>query len=86
MFLAGALHTWTVSLLSKQPVSLFWILRKTVTKLNANQIVSVYILARHAGLAISLEEIEEWYKSDPISFPTQSAKKVKQLLIEQAEG
>lgn len=61
LFAASALKLWIQSVASNAPVSIFRILLMPLRKINANLIVNQYIVARKAGLSITVEELETHY-------------------------
>lgn len=58
LFAAGALKLWIQSVVSSAPVSIFRILLMPLRKINANLIVNQYIVARKAGVPVTVEELE----------------------------
>ncbi len=61
VFLLGSLKLWIQSIVSNATVSLIRIVLMPLRKINASLIVNNYIIARKAGLNITVEELETHY-------------------------
>ncbi len=75
-FILGSLKLWIQSVVSNTPVSLVRIILMPIRKINPGLIVNNYIVARKAGVPITVEELETHYLAQG------NVKRVVQSLVE----